>query len=390
MSAWSDTRLVAGREIDEKLHSKAFLWSIVFFLVIIAASVALPAVLSDDDATAYDVAVVGPSAQELAQAVRTDDVEVTPVPVGSASEAEAAVRDEDVDAALVLEGTGVRLIGLDDVADDLARDVALTAQLRGLSTALAEAGVDAGEVTRLLGPVDLQEVLLDDRGVDADVITLIGVAFALVFFFVVYTFGFAIAGTVVQEKESRVVELLVAAVPIRTLLAGKVLGNSAMALGQLVLLVGVALGGAALTGQGDLVGILAENSPWFLLFFLLGFVMLSCLWAVAGSFATRNEDLQSTTTPLQFLVLLPFFAAVYVTEGTAQVVLSYVPFSAPLVMPQRLVAEDAALWEAGLSAAIVLATAVALIALGSRLYRASLLRTRGKTGLREALAATRA
>ena len=143
MSAWSDTRLVAGREIDEKLHSKAFLWSIVFFLVVIAASVALPAVLSDDGPERYDVAVVGSGPQELAQAVRTEEVEVTAVPYDTPAAAEDAVRDEDVDAALLLEGSAVRLVGLDEVPEDLVRGVALTAQLRGLSTALTEAGVDA-------------------------------------------------------------------------------------------------------------------------------------------------------------------------------------------------------------------------------------------------------
>lgn len=389
MSTWTDTKLVAGREVDEKLHSKPFLYSMVFFVLILVASLALPALLSNDDAEKYDVAVVGEPAQGLVLAARTEDVEATPKPYDSVAAAEQAVRDEDVDAALVTEGTTLRLVGLEEVPDDLRSTLAGVAQIRGLSEALSQAGTPSGELTRLLSPVDIQVRELDPGGLDPDKVLVIGLVFAMVFFFVVYLFGFAIAQTVVQEKESRVVELLVAAVPIRTLLAGKVLGNTVLALGQLVILVAVALGGAAATGQGDIVSVLAKNSAWFLIFFLLGFVVLACLFAVAGAFATRNEDLQSTTAPLQALVLLPFFASVYVTDGVAQKVLSYVPFSAPLVMPQRLVAGDAALWEAGLSALLMLVTAVALMALGSRLYRASLLRTRGKTSLGQALAATR-
>lgn len=387
MSSWSDIRLVAAREVDEKLHNKPFLISVVFFLLIIAVSVALPAVLSDDGPEEFDVAVVSQSAREVAAATQTPDVEVKPTTYESVAAAETAVRDADVDAALLEEGPTLQLAGMDDVPEQLAVAIGRAARVLGLSQALAASGADPDQISQLLAPVQVQQVLLDDRGVDAATIALTGIAFALVFFFVVFTFGFAIAQTVVQEKESRVVELLVATVPIRVLLAGKVAGNSLLALGQVVLLGAVALGGAAVTGQGELVGVLAANSGWFLLFFLLGFVMLACLWAVTGSLATRNEDLQSTTAPLQALVLLPFFAAIYVRDGTAQVVLSFVPFSAPLVMPQRLIAQDAALWEAGLSAVVLLATAVALIAVGARLYRASLLRTRGKTSLRQALTA---
>lgn len=388
MSTWSETRLVAGREVDEKLHSKPFLYSILFFLVIVIASIALPPLLTDDGPETYDVAVVGASAQQLVEAVPEVDVDLTAVPQPDTAAADRAVREEDVEAAVLLDGDGLRLVGLTEVPNDLREALLSTAQLSALGDALATGGAAPAEVTRLLSPPQAGEVLLDDRGVDAQTIALLGIAFAFVFFFVVYTFGFAIAQSVVQEKESRVVELLVSAVPVQTLLAGKVVGNSVLALLQIVLLAGVALAGAAVTGQGELVGVLAANSPWFVLFFFLGFVMLSCLWAASGALASRTEDLQSTTTPLQLLVLLPFFAAFYVTDGVGRVVLSFLPISAPIVMPQRLLAQDAALWEAGLSALLVLLTAVAFIGVGARLYRSSLLRTRGKSSLSQAWSGT--
>ena len=97
--------------------------------------------------------------------------------------------------------------------------------------------------------------------------------------------------------------------PVRTLLYGKVLGNGALALGQVVLLArGRASPAPRPSGESGLVSLLARNSLWFVLFFALGFAMLSCLWAAAGAFASRTEDLQSTTVPLQVLVIVPFFA----------------------------------------------------------------------------------
>ena len=108
----------------------------------------------------------------------------------------------------------------------------------------------------------------------------------------------AIAQSVVEEKQSRIVEILVAAVPVRVLLAGKVLGNTALALGQITLFAAVGLAGASVAGQSGLVSLLLRSSPWFLLvFFLLGFLMLACLWAAAGALANRQEDMSKPASP---------------------------------------------------------------------------------------------
>ena len=117
-------------------------------------------------------------------------------------------------------------------------------------------------------------------------------------------------------------------------------------------------------------------SGWFVAFFLLGFVMLACLWAVAGSLASRIEDLQATTVVMQVLVIVPFFAALFTDgPGPLQRVLSYVPFTAPLLMPARVVLGNAAPWEPVVSALVVLATGIVFVLIGARLYEGSLLHT---------------
>jgi ABC-2 type transport system permease protein len=158
------------------------------------------------------------------------------------------------------------------------------------------------------------------------------------------------------------------------LLAGKVLGLTALALGQIALLVAVGLAGASAAGQSALVGLLLRSSPWFVVFFLLGFSMLACLWAAAGAVASRQEDLQATTVPLQVLLFLPFFAATYVyTPGPLLTGLSYVPFTAPIAMPRRLALGDTAWWEAPVAAVLLALTAVALVAVSARIYERSVL-----------------
>lgn len=383
MSSWPDVRLVAEREAGEKLRSRTFVLSSLFFLVLVAVSIALPALLVDDGPAQYDVAVVGTRAEVLVAGVDPEQVELDVRTVPDDRTAAQLVRAEEVDVAVAATEDGLVLTGRRSVPGDLVSELQSTAVRNGLLAVGARAGLDAEEVQQLL-TVPVQEVLLDDRGLGPAVVPLLSAAFGLLFFFIVFQFGYAIAQGVVQEKESRVVELLVSAVPIRTLLYGKVLGLGALAMLQVLLVLAVALAGAGLTGEGELLALLLRNSGWFLLFFVLGFALLACLWAAAGAFASRSEDLQSTTTPLMVLVLAPLFAALYAPDGVVRTVLSYVPLSSPLLMPVRLIEGDAAPWEAALAALLLLGACVVSVRVGERLYRASLLRTRGRTTLRQA------
>jgi len=122
-----------------------------------------------------------------------------------------------------------------------------------------------------------------------------------------------------------------------------------------------------------------------LVFFLLGFLMLACLWAVAGSLASRVEDLQSTTMVMQATVMVPFFASIFVTApGRLQEVLSYFPFTAVLLMPARVINGTAAAWEPWVAAGIVLGTAALFVILGARLYEGSVLHTSNRMRLVQA------
>jgi ABC-2 type transport system permease protein len=243
VSAWSDIRLVALREVDEKLHSRTFVLSTLFFLLVVALSIALPALLFDDGPQDYEVAVLGAEARALVEAVPDDVVELTAV-AGETVDVDQLLRDGDVDAGLVVADDGsMQISAAESVPEDLREALTTTAQLAAVDGALREAGTPAADVERLLRPVPVEERLLEEQSDAPEAAPLLSLAFVMLFFFVVFQFGYAIAQGVVQEKESRVVELLVSAVPVRTLLFGKVLGNGALALTQIVLLVAVAVTG---------------------------------------------------------------------------------------------------------------------------------------------------
>jgi ABC-2 type transport system permease protein len=163
-----------------------------------------------------------------------------------------------------------------------------------------------------------------------------------------------------------------------------VIGNTVLALGQIVALAAVGLIGLAVTGKGDILEVVAPVAGWFILFFVLGFVALAGLWAVAGSLATRQEDLGSTTLPGQMILMIPFFFSVFAGAG-AKTVASFVPIASSMAMPGRMLTENVPLWQPLAAVAILVLTTVLIIRLGARLYERTLLQTGRKLGYREAI-----
>jgi ABC-2 type transport system permease protein len=399
MGAFAAVRVIAEREIVVKLRDKAFIGSTIFLLLVVVAATAIP-VLIQQQVPAIRVAVQGAAAEqvvEVATQLGADTQDGVPLPpalavfgpgglpaadlsmvtVESDGDVDRLVIDGDVEAAVVGDDlSALTVVGAEGVPAELDLLVrAATSQLQ-VTEAARDDGLSPDQVLALTSPTMPETVLLAAAPTGPVPPQLLVLLFAFLFYLSVLTFGMSIAQSVVEEKQSRVIELLVAAVPVRWLLAGKVLGNTIMALGQIAVVLGAGLAGATVAGQGDLVRQVAGASGWFVVFFLLGFVMLACLWAVAGSLASRVEDLQATTVVMQVLVIVPFFAAIFTIEpGAMQKVLSYVPFTAPLMMPVRVVLGNAAQWEPIISALIVLATAVVFVLIGARLYEGSLLHT---------------
>ncbi|MET7395406.1 ABC transporter permease [Dactylosporangium sp. NPDC005572] len=339
MSTAAAIRLVATRELRVKLRDKTFLFSTIFFLLFAMLGTVVPALIGSS-ASSVAVASGDPTEAKL----RDADLKVR-----VAADPEQLVRDGDVEAAVL---PGPVVVAQDEAPNDVVR-------------ALSE----APEV-RLLNP----------DAVDPVAAFLVPFAFALVFFFTSLMFGLQIAQSVTEEKQTRMVEILVAAVPVRALLAGKVLAGGVLALAQVALIAFVTVAGAQLTdGGGGLLPLLAPAMTWFVPFFVFGFVMLAALWAAVGALVNRQEDINGASTPLQLLVMAPFFLVAFLQDNeTVMTVMSYVPFSSPTAMPARLFDGDVAPWEPFVSLAILAVTAVAALVVGARLYEGGLLRTNGR------------
>ncbi len=351
----SSTWLIADREIRARLRSKSFLISTGILLVLVLASIVIGGITSRNPSST-PVAAVGNAASSL-QGVSGVDV----TPAADLAQAEQLVRAGTVDAAVVPDAStslGYRLIAEDKAPTDLIAKLSLSPPVQ----------------------------LLNPDAVDPGLLYLVALGFGLVFFLSAMTFGSTIAQSVVEEKSTRIVEILMSAVPVRALLAGKVLGNSILAFGQIAVIAALTVVGLTVSGQTALLAGLGTPLVWFVLFFAIGFVLLASMFAAAASLVSRQEDVAATTTPVTMLVMIPYFMVIFFNDNALVLgIMSYVPFSAPVAMPVRLFVGTAAWWEPLLSLLILLAAAAVVIILGSRVYRNSVLRTGTRVPLREAL-----
>ena len=132
---------------------------------------------------------------------------------------------------------------------------------------------------------------------------------------------------------------------------------------------------------------LGSAVAWYLVYFIAGFLALACVWAVAGSLASRQEDLQSTTTPLTMTLMLVYFAGIF-ASGTIKTVLSFVPVVSSVLMPSRMISGEASLWELLVALVLNLVFAALTVLGGEKIYRRSLLQTQGVISYRQALKLT--
>ena len=383
----SPTLLVARREITERVRDRSFVISTVVSIVLLAAFALVPRLLGLGEPEEWVLGVVGDGSAalvETAEAAAPDfGIAVTSEPLDP-DQVESALTDGDIDAAVVDGDQIVVHQELDPTLETALQ--AASAQLE-VAGALTEAGLTPDEVTSLLTPDPVDVRALDPQPGEAEGAGAIAFFAVFLLYGQIFGYGFAVAAGVVEEKSTRVVEVILSTVTARQLLAGKVLGIGMVAMFQLLLTVGAALAAVLLTGFVELPEA-AWPAIWAVLgWFLLGFTFYAALFAVAGSLVSRQEELQNVTTPLTMVVLVGFFlafAALNDPGSTLARVASFIPPVAPMVMPARITLGEVAPWEVAASAAVCLASIAVLIPLAARLYRGAILRTGTRVKVSEA------
>ncbi|MFD6445953.1 ABC transporter permease [Promicromonospora sp. NPDC060204] len=389
-SAWM---LVATREIVVRALNKGFLLGLAITVAMIGGLVGFSAYM-DGRTESFDVAVVAGDDAALAavesardEAAASDqNIELDVVPVADTAAAEAALEDETADAWLTSDGgSGWSLSGWREPDGDLAGLLGTTVRDQVMTDRATGAGTT---IEALTAGSEIETQRLDGNPVDPQVVFLAGFVLAFLFFTGAVGSGAMIAGSVIEEKQSRLVEIIATAVPLRQLLAGKIIGSSVIALAQNLLLAAVGLVGLSFTDLSAALPAMTATMIWFVVFFTVGFVAVAALYAVAGSLASRTEDLQYTTTPLMML-LMGVYIVTFSADGVLERVLSYIPPASIVSMPVRVLNGDALWWEPLVSLLVLVVTTLGAVLLSERAYRGALMQTGGRVTWRSALATDR-
>jgi ABC-2 type transport system permease protein len=199
----------------------------------------------------------------------------------------------------------------------------------------------------------------------------------LLLYIAILTFGYAVSSGVIEEKSSRVIELLLSTIRARELLAGKVLGIGVVGLIQLVVVAGAGLAVALASGELELPSSTLSTTLLVALYFVLGYLLYACLFAVAGAIVSRQEDAQSTTSPMLVVLIGGYLASFSVIDdphSALATICTLLPPVAPMVVPARAAQDALPVWELALSVALTVAAIALLIRLAGRIYERAVLR----------------
>jgi ABC-2 type transport system permease protein len=382
--------IVARREFVERGRDRGFLISTAITLLVLVGVIVATSVLGGGE-TRYKLGAVDDArhvAERSVQAAQLLDVDVELVTASDDAAAVAAVRDGRLDAAVI---GGAEIVVRSEPPAELVGIVQAVSQRTRTEEALRGTGLSDEQIRAALdqAPLGIRALEpVDDRRRENSAVAFVGV---LALYGQLFAYGYWVAAGVVEEKSSRVVEVLLATVRPSQLLRGKILGIGVLGLLQLLLIGVVGLIAAQTVGSLDFPSGAIATIGVVLVWFVFGFFFYAGLFAVAGSIVPRQEDLQSTMTPLTLLIVGSFLIglnAIGNPSSTLATVASLLPPSAPLVMPSRIVLGETSLLGALLSVAITVAATVALVPLATRIYSAAVLRP-GRVRIRQALRASR-
>jgi ABC-2 type transport system permease protein len=377
-------RLVAGREIIERGRSRGYVLSLLFTVVLMAVGFIVPALIIDQ-ATESRLALVGDTPPGLEQSIMAtatafdQDIAVSSVPDEAA--AGAGLRAGEIDGALSVPidlSTAGNLIVLEDAPSSL--QAVVTQAVIAL-----RAGPAASEPPAI--------VALEPPRAEDETALVFANAGIILMFIGIFSYGSWVLTGVVEEKQSRVVEVVLSTVRPRDLLMGKVLGIGLLALAQLVVLVAVGIGLSQLLGRLVLPPTTLTAVIQLLIWFILGFAFYSTTMGFLGSLASRVEEASTASMPVTLTATTAYILSLVVVTGEPDGVLArimtFLPPSAPMVVPLRTALGAIEPWEIVVSMAFMLTSIWFLFVVGARVYSGAVLQTGGRIKLRDAWRASR-
>jgi ABC-2 type transport system permease protein len=386
-------RLVAKRELNTRLRTRAFLVGTAVILVVAAGYFLLQATLLSNSGHSK-IGLTGQAtgiSDQLKAAGQQVGKTIDTVSVKSEEDGKEEVKNGDLYALLSGSASDLQVYTKSNLDAQIHSALDSVAQQQVLNAELLEAHLDGPQVLSTASAARVSVTSITPADPDRDQRLIIGVIMVFLLYMSITTYGTLVAQGVVEEKSSRVVEILLSTVKPWHLMLGKVLGLGLTGLIQLVILAGAGLGMATASGTLSVSGVAISTLLWGLLWYILGFFLYATVFAAAGSLVSRQEDAQSVLTPVTMVLVIGFIVGLNLMlqspDSSATTVLSLIPLLSPVLMPGRIAAGLAPGWQIGLSIVLTIALIGVLTWLAGRIYRNAVLRTGSRVRLRDALRA---
>jgi len=387
LGTWEAVSLVAGREVKTKMRSKAFIITTVATLVLLVGfALVMKLTSGGSDATVgvtqETEALAAPlkaTAKAIGESVDTKNVDE--------KAGRAQVADESLDALLVGDGGEIRVVVKKDLDDTLKNALNVLAGQVAMNQEITRQDGDPAKVQSAVAAAEVAvEPLEEPFPYQPDQLVL-GIIAGILIYMSLLLNGQMVAQGVVEEKSSRVVELLLSTIRPWQLMAGKVLGIGFVGLVQMAVIGGVGLAAALAL---DVLTISASAAVgtviWLIVWYLLGFVMYSLVFAGLGALVSRQEDVGGVITPALMFVIVGYVIGISILpsdpDNALAEVLSVIPVFAPTLMPMRLAMGGVPVWEAALSVVLVVALIPVLVWLAGRIYANAVMRSGSRVKLK--------
>lgn len=404
-----DTLVIARRELLERVRSKWFVVVTLLGPLFMVALVVIPALIANSSAKGARIEIIDHSndlGPPLVEFVAPLAWKATVVPPDTTEEVELArIKADQINGFLVIPADaldGGRMLYRGDNASGQVFGALLTQAVNRvvLVRRALRLKLDDKQVTGMLAPVNLTKLHSTGEAEGSSGVGSFLIAYILAFilYMVITLYGVAVMRSVVQEKTSRVMEFLVAAVKPSALMGGKILGVGGAALIQITVWLGIGaltlayretvLGwfGIAGAGAAALPPLAFTEVAIVMVFFILGYFFYSAMYAAVGAMVSSEQDTQQVQMPVTMLLVIGVMCLQLVSNaprGSTTAIMTMIPLWSPILMPMRYVLGGATPTEVGISILLLLVSTVLVVRAAAKIYRVGVLLYGKRPSVRE-------
>ncbi|MFC3242461.1 ABC transporter permease [Gordonia humi] len=360
--------------------------NVIMLLVAIVGCIVAAQFVGDDGPKTETVATQGVSPGAKASITATGEQLGVTLKLTDSADARTQAADGSVKAAVVAEpGGGFRVYSEDELDSDLEAAIKGGISSAAVDAALQKAGTDPATLQQNTSvTVERTKKVADDQG-QRLALSYVG---TLLMFMMVFGGGMAVAVGVVEEKVSRIVEILLATVKPGHLLWGKILGIGIVQMASTLLFAAAGFITATATGLLTIPSVAGAMLGVSIVWLILGFLFFAALYAATGAMVSRQEEINSASWPLMIIAMATLYAGIFgiTSPGSSLMsVLAWIPPFSSTVIPMRVATDESSWFEvAGSCVVMAVVTAIAVWVAG-RIYRRSVLLTGARVPWKTAL-----